>query len=81
MNGVRHKKSEIQGYFCPRYRLDLMDLESGAFRLIDGDLERRCSHCHEWLPADTEFFYTNHRGLLSWCKACFNEARQERRAA
>lgn len=51
------------------------------YRLVDGLQEKRCGHCHEWFPADTEFFYSYTKGLLSWCKACFNEARQERRAA
>jgi len=46
----------------------------------DGELERQCSHCHEWWPADSEFFYGSKRnGLHSWCKACVLEAKAERR--
>jgi hypothetical protein len=38
--------------------------------------QKQCSHCHEWWPADGEFYYGNRRtadGWHSWCKACFRE--------
>lgn len=42
----------------------------------DGVLERQCSRCHEWWPADQEFFYSSKRnGLHSWCKACVLEVK------
>ncbi len=54
----------------------------------DGRLERHCSRCDEWWPADKEFFYTsgpyNGKGppqLHSWCKACYQEVRVKRRLA
>lgn len=78
-----HKRpadAEIQGYFCPLVSARKLAM-GGRYRLEAGELVRRCPHCDEYLPADTEFFYTNHFGLLSWCIACFNEARQERRRA
>lgn len=49
----------------------------------DGELERYCSICHEWWPADQEFFYhwVDKDGLLhfhSWCKACYQEYKRKR---
>lgn len=41
-------------------------------------VQRRCSRCHEWWPADPEFFYRHGDHLHSWCKACWKEARAER---
>ena len=49
-----------------------------------GELEKRCGHCREWWPADGEFFFPDKHGptrLQSWCKACFAELRNARRAA
>ncbi len=50
----------------------------------DGELERHCSKCGEWWPADREFFfgYTDQKGkehLHDWCKACYLERRKELR--
>lgn len=44
-------------------------------------LEKQCSRCEEWWPADTEFF--NHArsergGLHVWCRACSIEQHRER---
>ncbi len=40
-------------------------------------MEKRCSKCRDWWPADNEFFsYTSSHGqrkLGSWCKACVLE--------
>lgn len=66
--------------FCPLpHRFKRIGIDPRIYRIEDGTLERRCSRCAEWLPADTEFFHSYTKGLMSWCKACFNEARQERR--
>lgn len=58
---------------------DLLDrrLKSGLYRLEDGELMKRCSHCRDYWPADTEFFYTKKGGdgLGEWCKACYQEWR------
>lgn len=46
---------------------------STTFRQVAGALEKRCSRCHEWWPADTDFF-TRHEvrpgGLTNQCRAC-----------
>lgn len=46
---------------------------STTFREAGGGLEKRCSSCHEWWPADTDFF-SRHEirpgGLANQCKAC-----------
>jgi RNase P subunit RPR2 len=42
----------------------------------DCDLEKYCSGCQEWWPADTEFFYSAGDGKLgNICKACYLEKR------
>jgi len=48
----------------------------------DGELEKRCSICHEWWPADREFFQScsrNFGGLHSQCNACFLEGCRRRK--
>ena len=42
----------------------------------DGEPEKCCSLCHEWWPADLEFFYgskTGRGGVGNWCRACYHE--------
>ncbi len=42
-----------------------------------------CSRCHEWLPADEEFFFFSARsdtGLTAQCKVCLGAARPHARA-
>lgn len=51
----------------PMYRLD-----------SDGALEKRCSKCRDWWPADTEFFPVDRAGLGSWCRACRYEHRKQK---
>ncbi len=44
-------------------------------------LEKLCSKCREYYPADTEFFAHMNRGPLflhSWCRACQAEDRADR---
>lgn len=42
-------------------------------------IEKRCSKCGDWWPADLEFFHrSNGNGLNSWCKACCSERKAER---
>lgn len=43
-----------------------------------GTLEKFCSRCKEYWPADTEFFYatsSSSDGLHNWCMACYLENR------
>lgn len=45
--------------------------------------ERYCGRCHEWWPADSEFFHrqtTRSHGLSDWCRACYGEWRASRRS-
>lgn len=53
-------------------------LKSGVFHIDEnGDIEKRCSKCRDYWPADTEFFYATkvRDGLTDWCKACYVEWR------
>lgn len=50
-------------------------LKRGTFRLEDGDLTKKCSHCREYWPADTEFFFFLRGDLHSYCIACYQEIR------
>lgn len=50
-------------------------------RDTDEGTERYCSRCNDWWPEDIEFFQRKRGGWHCWCRACFNEARAERRAA
>src|SRR5215467_4327104 len=47
-------------------------------------LEKQCTRCMEFWPADTEFFYLSgtrsSKRLHSWCIACFLEYGKERKA-
>lgn len=70
----------IQGYFCPvpAPRALQKRLASGSYRYAGGDLERRCSTCKDYWPADTEFFHTavgDASGLHCYCRACYEEWR------
>jgi hypothetical protein len=50
-------------------------------RNADGDLERRCSRCREWKPADGDHFRVVNRStgaLKSMCHPCLGEYQQER---
>ena len=44
-------------------------------------IEKRCTKCGEYYPADTEFYYRGHGsdGLHTWCKACVNENTYKKR--
>ena len=42
-------------------------------------LEKLCARCHEFWPADTEFFHRKGTGLHSYCKACVTERCRELR--
>lgn len=47
-----------------------------------GCTEKLCTRCDDYWPADSEFYYSTSDGRLnSWCKACVNERRYEKRRA
>lgn len=48
-------------------------LSSGLYQQTDLGLERRCSCCGDYWPADAEFFDRKGGWLTSTCKACFRE--------
>lgn len=69
-------KTALHGAYCPIPDPRLLErwLKKGAYRLGDIGLEKRCTICCEYWPADTEFFFTapgTPGGLLSSCKDCY----------
>lgn len=80
--------TQENGAFCPIQDRDAMirrlTRKGTIWRLADLGLEKRCSRCQEYWPADTEFWFSEPQsagGLSSWCKACFREWRSGWRAA
>lgn len=62
----------------PSAKLMARHLKSGTYREGEDGLEKRCSRCQEYWPADSEFFYASRAladGLNSNCKACYIENR------
>lgn len=58
-------------------------LRTGSYAVTGIGLERRCSNCSDYWPADTEFFWSSPgtgAGLHCWCKACYS-ARMKAKAA
>lgn len=63
---------------CPTPKLMQKRLASGAYQHGEEGLEKRCSKCREYWPADSEFFYASRGepdGLIHTCKACYQENR------
>jgi hypothetical protein len=59
----------------------VVDQDAGAKPMRRGELglEKYCTACKEWWPADREFWYANANHstrLAQWCKACYSERRQ-----
>lgn len=55
-------------------------------KLREGDtgIEKLCTACDEWWPADGEFFYADPEGvagLFYTCKACYQDRYKTRRDA
>lgn len=60
------------GHVCPVLTCAqiLRGLQSGRYAMTTIGLERRCSLCGEYWPADTEFFYyqpSSSAGLCTYC--------------
>ena len=54
--------------------------ENGRFITTELRLEKRCTLCQEYYPADSEFYYTQGKhDLHPNCKACYNVNRRMRR--
>ena len=68
--------------FCPLFTNEQIEkgLKKGKFLYDEGMLEKRCSICGDYWPADTEFFYTDTKaGLHPNCKACYDHNRRMKR--
>jgi len=53
-----------------------MHEKSKMLRTTDIGLEKLCSKCDQWWPADTDFFHADPAGtarLFYCCKACYQE--------
>lgn len=72
------------GAYCPAlYPEARRRLTARVWMLTDTGLEKRCTSCRNFWPADTEFYYPAKKApgnLHSWCKACYGEWRKARRA-
>lgn len=64
-------------FFCPIPDPHIVAgrIDRGTYRINEcGDLEKPCSTCDQWWPADTEFFFGERgapTGLSSACRACY----------
>ena len=59
-------------------------VRSGAYRIVDGQVVKRCWNCGEWKPYTLDFYYrrrSNVSGLTNECRTCSGaRARNYRRA-
>jgi len=73
MKSAKFKKAK------PSESLLASRLQKQVYRVSeDGELEKRCSICKDYWPADAEFFFSagkNGDGLSETCKACYLENR------
>ncbi len=47
-------------------------------RIINGELQRLCSNCNCWKPANTEYFHFSTSTLARRCKTCANKLAREK---
>lgn len=76
-NGIRYTMITAS----PSLKLLQLRLANGGYRYDGGQLEKRCSRCHDYWPADAEFFYQSKGqsdGLHIYCKACYREWKNNR---
>lgn len=62
-------------HYCPPFTPGAigMRISTGRFVFTELGLEKRCSTCRDFFPADTEFFFSQTSrpdGLSTYCKAC-----------
>ncbi|MBU0592464.1 MAG: hypothetical protein KKH74_01875 [Gammaproteobacteria bacterium] len=67
-------------HYCPPLTPNAIRsrVSTGRFAFTELGLEKRCSTCGEYFPADTEFFYAQAyrpEGLSCGCKACQHESK------
>jgi hypothetical protein len=74
----------LDGAFSPLPNPKLLSrwLAQGRYALTLDGLEKRCTRCESFWPADTEFFYIDNSSgdkLFCWCVACVQENHHVRR--
>ncbi|MBZ0104005.1 MAG: hypothetical protein K8H84_00090 [Sulfuricella denitrificans] len=67
-------------HYCPPFTPSVIDkrVSAGRFIFTELGLEKRCSTCGEFFPADTEFFFSQKsrpEGISCACKACIVEGK------
>lgn len=87
VHGEGRKCGKPSVIFSPLMPADTLArrLRAGKYRYDDdGFLEKSCSRCGEFWPADTEFYQTTSEpgrvGLGTYCKACMVEYKRGVRA-
>jgi|GEM_PF-1047459 len=70
--------SERAGHVCPALTPAQIarGIKSGRYLMTELGLERLCSRCGDYYPADTEFWYyqpSAAAGLHNNCHACYRE--------
>lgn len=64
--------------YCPIELSKAMQkgIKKGKYQMTTLGLEKQCSHCKDFWPADSEFFYpAKGKGLHCYCKACYRYKR------
>ncbi len=72
----RLRERDRAGHVCPFLTREHIQrgLQSGRYAITGIGLERKCSRCGEYWPADTEFFYfqpSASGGLNCYCHDCY----------
>jgi hypothetical protein len=75
---VEREVKKKKGYYVPGN-----DPNSNLYRVTEIGIEKLCTKCGEYWPADTEFFHLSDTyygdGLYVYCKACSLEKRREQK--
>lgn len=79
MTRARPVDADIQGFFCPIPRPELVEhrLQSGKYIRSELGLEKLCAKCDSYWPIDTEYWFPSKTrdGLFGWCRACYMKQR------
>lgn len=82
---MQQRADVLNGAYCPVPSAHIMAvrLKNGVYAMTECGLEKRCSKCRDYWPADTEFYYvapSKEGGIGDWCKACFDAWKREHNA-